>query len=117
MSKGTRKNRRDSNEPQIIDVFKDAGAYWQPCTRLQGHDGNLYYRGMCFAVEIKDGSKPISARRLTPLERQFKHSLELRGVRLWILLSVDDAIALINSDYAAIPERPEYETQPFDDVA
>jgi hypothetical protein len=108
-------DRRDSNEKKILDIFKRAGGFWQPCTRMQGHDGYLILHGMIFAVEIKDGEKPLSQRLLTPREKQFKRNLELRGVRLWIILNEEDALNLVNGEYAAIPERREYETLPFDD--
>lgn len=107
-------NRRDGNEAEIIQILKTKG-YWESL-RNGTHDGNWHANGVTFNVEIKDGRKSPSRRKLTPLERQFKHSLELRGVRLWILLSCDDALNLVNGNYAAIPERAEYATQPFDDV-
>ena len=108
-------DRRDGNEKNILEIFKNAGGFWQPCTRMQGHDGDLYLRGMIFAVEIKNGSKSLSKRVLTPREIQFKRSIELRGVRLWILLDESDARHLVNGEYSEIPERPEYETLPFDE--
>ena len=108
-------DRRDTNEPEIRAAFQAAGWYWQPCDRYQGHDANVYGRGMVFAVEVKNGDHPPSGRTLTPLEKQFKRTIELRGVRLWILLSVDDALNLIAGNYEAIPELPEYATLPIED--
>ena len=108
-------DRRDENENEIREAFRAAGWFWQPCDRYQGHDANVYGSGMCFAVEVKNGYHPPSHRTLTPLEKQFKRTIELRGVRLWILLSVDDALALISGNYEAIPELPEYATLPIED--
>lgn len=109
------RNRRDSNEAEIIRILRTKG-YWEQL-RSATHDGNWHANGVTFNIEIKNGKLSPSHRRLTQIERQFKHSIELRGVRLWILLNPEDALNLVNGNYAAIPERTEYETQPFDDVA
>lgn len=101
MSKGTQKNRRDENEPQILAVFNAAGAYWQPCTRMQGHDGTLYYRGNIFEIEIKNGG----GKHLTQREKDFAREIGKRGVRLWVLISDVEAEWLISGDYWRIPDR------------
>lgn len=94
-------NRRDGNEKTILDVFKSAGAYWQPCTRMQGHDGTLYYRGNVFEVEIKNGG----GKKLTQREKDFAREIGKRGVRLWVLISDVEAEWLISGDYWRIPDR------------
>ena len=48
-------------------------------------------------VEIKDGSKPISARKLTEGEQEFKSKIESVGCKYWVIESVDDAISMLES--------------------
>ncbi len=100
------KNKRDSNEKSIIEVLCRAG-YWEQI-RSGTHDGNWHARGYTFNVEIKNGDLPPSKRPLTEREQNFKRALELCGVRLWILLTTDDAWHLVRSEYDQIEELPEY---------
>ena len=65
-----RAERRDANEADIIKALRDAGCeVWQlcanePCDLLVI---SRYFRGPdLYMLEVKDGSKPPSARKLTP---------------------------------------------------
>ena len=97
------KNRRDGNEKEILSIFKAAGWFWQPCDRMQGHDGNTYGRGNAFEIEIK---KPGEG--LTEREEKFALDLARVGRRLWVLWNDVEAEWLVNAEYERIPDRTEY---------
>ncbi len=57
---------RDANEPEIVDALERVGA---TVARLSGKglpDLLVGFRGVNYAIEVKDGSKVPSDRRLTP---------------------------------------------------
>ena len=64
--------KRDANEAEIVNVLRLAGAYViqqdEPCDLWVG------YRGRWFSLEVKDGSKPPSRRKLT--DQQLEHQQE-----------------------------------------
>ena len=66
--KERRAPRRDANEREIIDALEAIGA-----SVVQGGPLDLIvgYRGRNYILEVKDGSKPPSARKLTPQEDVF----------------------------------------------
>lgn len=85
--------RKDANHREIIRAFESMGASVidvsdTPC----GFDILCGHGGLCIAVEIKDGSKPPSARRLTANEKRV-HERWTGGMR--IVESVEDAIATV----------------------
>lgn len=83
-------NRRDANEPEIIKAFEAMG-----CTVIQldaPTDLLLGIRGLNLLVEVKDGNKPPSRRKLTPNQKTFW--AEWNGQKAKVE-TVDDAIALI----------------------
>lgn len=69
----------DANQPSIVRVLRAVGASVQVLSGVgQGCPDILVgFRGRSFAIEIKDGSKPPSERRLTP--DQEKWHREWRG--------------------------------------
>ena len=58
-------------------------------------DLNLIYRGNISYVEIKDGAKPPSARKLTPDQVEFHAKCLAHGYTVHVIKSVDEAIQLI----------------------
>lgn len=90
--------RVDANQPAIVEALRKMGA-----TVLHLHtigkgapDIAVGYKGKNALVEIKDGSKPPSARKLTPDEEKF-HA-EWRG-QVTVIESVDEAIAFIQTNW------------------
>lgn len=88
--------RIDANQPAIVAAIRKLGA-----TVLHLHtigkgapDILIGYQGKNALVELKDGAKPPSARKLTPDEQKF-HA-EWRG-QVAIIESVDEAIAFIQT--------------------
>jgi len=89
--------RKDDNESVIVKALRNAGAYvYQlhvPCDLLVGYtnpkSGNKY----SLLLEVKDGKKPPSDRKLTKAEQEFFN--EWTGGLLAIVESVDDALAIL----------------------
>lgn len=86
--------RVDVNQQRIVAVFKKASA--SVAITSSQHNGypdlTIGYRGYNILVEIKDGSKPPSARKLTPKQIEFRNGWkgEYR-----IITSEAEALALI----------------------
>lgn len=92
----------DVNQPIIVDTFRKLGWSWMHCHELgKGRpDGIAGKNGFNILVEIKDGSLPPSARKLTADETKFHK--EWRG-DIKIIASIDDVIKL-NSGYQKVFE-------------
>ena len=87
--------RRDSNEGDIIKALRECGAYVKVINDEGTFDLLAWYRGRTLLIEIKDGSRPPSARRLTDAEQKFHD--EWPGDNLHIVNSVEEALALLKS--------------------
>ncbi len=87
--------RTDANQKEIVQAFRDRDATVAIISDV-GHgkpDLIVGYRGNNYLVEIKDGKKPASARRLTPAEDVFHRSW--KG-QVCIITSIEDVILFIN---------------------
>lgn len=91
-----RSARTDSNQTEIVAALRKRGAVVILTHQLKNafdilvaYDMNLY------VVEIKDGTKPASARKLTDGELKCKESLESVGVKYHVVTSVEEALNLI----------------------
>lgn len=63
----------DRNHTDVVDALRAAGV-WVVSTAALGNgfpDLLCWCRGMFHLIEIKDGSKPLSARKLTEAEEKF----------------------------------------------
>jgi hypothetical protein len=87
--------RRDDNEQEIIKAMRAEGAYVKVINDEGLFDLLVSHRGETLLVEVKDGSKPPSARRLTEAEQKFHD--EWPGSDLYIVNSVEEAIALLRT--------------------
>ncbi len=80
--------RRDDNETEIVKALRKAGAYVvfidEPCDLLVG------FQSRTILLEVKDGNKPPSARKLTPNEQKFHD--EWTGGELYIVNCIDEAL-------------------------
>jgi hypothetical protein len=85
--------RRDDNEQAIIKAMREAGAYVKVINDEGLFDLLVSYRGETLLIEVKDGAKPPSARRLTEAEQKFHD--EWPGADLYIVNSVEEAVALL----------------------
>jgi hypothetical protein len=87
--------RRDAGEQDIIKAMREAGAYVKVINDEGLFDLLVSYRGKTLMIEVKDGTKPPSARRLTDAEQKFHD--EWPGSDLYIVNSVDEALALLKT--------------------
>lgn len=87
--------RRDDNEKEVIAALREAGAYVKQINDEGLFDLLVSYRGATLMIEVKDGAKPPSARRLTEAEQKFHD--EWPGSDLYIVTSVEEAVALLRT--------------------
>jgi hypothetical protein len=84
----------DDNQAEIVKALRAVGATVRVVTQGNGLPDLLVgFRGQTVLIEVKDGKKPPSARKLTEAEQKFFD--EWRGGLLAVVESVDDAIALL----------------------
>lgn len=89
------KNRRDDNEPEIVSAVRALGAGWWSCSRHEGHDGWVSFRGRWYAVEVKN---PTRKWELTPSEEKFMQFCERNGITCYILETGQDVINMLNDN-------------------
>ena len=85
----------DANQPAIVDALRACGAVVQSLAAVGNGCPDLLvaYRGHTIIVEIKDGSKPPSARELTP--DQLKWHAAWKGGRLALVTDVEGALRIL----------------------
>lgn len=68
--------RTDDNQTEIVEALRSIGASVTPTHQLGGGFPDIVvgYKGVNYLFEIKDGSKPPSARKLTADERKWFES-------------------------------------------
>ena len=88
--------KKDDNHNEIVATFRALGCGWEDTYQLGGGfpDGLAEINQLWVLVEIKDGAKPPSARKLTPDEADFYSRARAPVV---IIETVDDVIRLVNS--------------------
>lgn len=86
--------RVDANQEQIVSALRACGATVRVVTQGDGIPDLLVgYRGYTILMEVKDGRKPPSARKLTEEEEKF--FTNWTGGMLAIVNSVDEALELL----------------------
>ena len=84
--------RKDSNHREIVATFERLGWSVLDVAQLKNCcDCFVAKHGRTIAVEIKDGSKPPSARKLTKGEQEFKERWKGEYA---LIESVNDVLAL-----------------------
>jgi len=87
-------NRIDANQNKIVDALRGAGAFVRIVTQGDGiPDLLVAYRGVTILMEVKDGDKPPSARKLTEAEQKFFD--EWTGGMLVIVNSAQEALEIL----------------------
>lgn len=87
-------NRIDENQNEIVKALRKAGAYVRIISQGDGiPDLLVAYKGVTILMEVKDGDKVPSARKLTEAEQKFFD--EWTGGMLVVVNSVDEAIATL----------------------
>ncbi len=91
-----RNAKADRNQPEIVKALRRAGAVVKHVHTLKNlFDILVYFQGRTYSVEIKDGSKPPSSRKLTEGELKCKQELESVGVKYWVVNSIEEALEMI----------------------
>jgi len=86
--------RVDENQSDIVAALRAIGATVRVISQGDGiPDLLIGFMGKTILLEVKDGKKPPSARKLTPAEQKFFD--EWRGGSLAIVNTVDEAIAAV----------------------
>ena len=88
----------DDNQPEIVKALRKIDAL---VTLLSGvgdgvPDLLVWYRDKWSLLEVKDGAKPPSARKLTPDQAKW-HALH-KDARVFVVSSVEEAIAAVQRD-------------------
>ncbi len=96
---------RDANHNEIVRTFESLGASWLELSGVAGQlDGAIGVAGIDQRVEIKDGSKPPSRRKLT--DDESKVFREWNGRTPVVVETIDDAINLVNQLRREASESP-----------
>lgn len=92
--------RIDANQPEIIKALRGVGAAVQPLHTVGGGVPDLLvsHRMVNYLIEIKDGAKPPSARRLTQ-DQLVWHDAWRAPVH--IVETVADALRVIGMEHHA----------------
>jgi hypothetical protein len=86
----------DSNQPDIVYHLRKAGATVIITSQLKNaFDLLVCFDGSTYIVEVKDGEKPPSARKLTEGELKCKEAVESAGCVYHVINSVSEAMKLI----------------------
>jgi len=87
-------NRIDANQNAIVDALRAAGATVRIITQGDGIPDLLVgYASKTYLMEVKDGNKVPSARKLTTAEAKFFE--DWRGGTLLIVNNVEEALAAL----------------------
>ena len=87
-------NRIDANQNKIVDALRKAGAVVRIISQGDGIPDLLVgYKGYTILMEVKDGDKVPSARKLTEAEQKFFD--DWRGGMLVVINSVEEAIEIL----------------------
>ena len=88
--------KKDDNHHQIVAVFERLGAHTEDVSMVEEFCDIIVTRAAKVAmVEIKDGAKTPSRRKLTPGEVKFKDRWVAAG-GTWVLIeTIDDVIKFL----------------------
>lgn len=87
-------NKIDANQNAIVKGLRGAGAFVRIISQGDGiPDLLVAYKGYTILMEVKDGDKPPSARKLTEAEQKFFD--EWTGGMLVIVNSVEEALEIL----------------------
>jgi Holliday junction resolvase len=93
---GRRAAKVDANQAELVKIMRDMGVSVEITSAA--HDGMtdlvVGFGGISVLVEVKDGSKPPSVRKLTPKQVEF-HSRFMGAIT--VIETVDQAIQLVNT--------------------
>lgn len=83
--------RRDANEPEIVEALRAAGCYVSRMDKGAGFD-LLVVRDHVYVVEVK---LPGKQNNLTPDERKTKAAIEAAGGQYYVVWNVEMALEIL----------------------
>jgi hypothetical protein len=85
----------DANQQAVVDALRQVGATVHSLAAVGGGCPDLLvgFRGRTFLMEVKDGNKPPSERRLTPFQVLWHE--QWTGGSLTVVNSPEDALKVI----------------------
>ena len=88
----------DANQAEIVESLRRAGAIVQVTSNIGGGFPDLVvgFRGKNYLLEIKDGGKPPSSRKLTKDQQEFHMRWNARG-SVVVVESVMDALRAVGA--------------------
>lgn len=95
--------RADANQADLVRTWRGMGATVIDVHALgvAGFDALVGWRGRWVPVEIKDGRKPPSARKLTNVESLRQAECERAGLPYHIVATEADALAVLGARRSA----------------
>lgn len=92
-----RARRTDANHAAVRDALRAVGAVVADLSDVgEGvPDLAVAWDGMWYLVEVKDGQKPPSARRLTPAQVRFIETAWTQKAPVYVVESVEQALRVI----------------------
>lgn len=87
-----RRQRSDANQMELVTMYRKLGVSVLVVSGQASVDLVVAARGVTDLVEVKDGSKPPSERRLTTKEQDFHDAWP---ARVWIVMNQEDVYAHI----------------------
>lgn len=90
--------RIDANQTEIIDALRSVGAEVQPLHTVGDGcvDILVAYRNVWYVIEIKDGSKPPSRRKLTPAEQGWHDRFGVQAP-VYIAETIEESLQIIGA--------------------
>jgi len=87
----------DANQSEIVDALRAGGAKVECLHGVGGGVTDLLvlFRGDLFLLEVKDGAKPPSDRKLTPAQVEWHR--QFSNPNLHVVCTVDEALAAIGA--------------------
>jgi predicted RecB family nuclease len=91
--------RVDDNQGEIVRAIQRIGGYVIDCSHVGSGFPDLLvaYRGRWSLIEIKDGEKSPSRRRLTPAQTVFHAEAMAKGCKVHVVENVDQVLRLLMS--------------------
>lgn len=88
----------DANHAEVVAALRAVGAQVQSLAGVGAGCPDLLvaHRGLWYVMEVKDGTKPLSHRKLTPAELEWVQSFG-DVAPVFVVNSVDDALRAIDA--------------------
>jgi hypothetical protein len=91
--------RVDANHGEIVAALRSIGVKVRDLSSVGDGMSDLLclFRASVYLLEIKDGSKPPSARKLTPDQVKFHAEARDAGVTVHVVETIDQALAVFGA--------------------